>query len=253
MRYQDINYINQFLKESNPLYFENEFINFLYEHGFKQIVPFIERFEINNNKLIVKHNCDSEQYINLCLVTNYYLTHPTLYRMKITDALKFLINYWYFYGDHWNKGLDKAAMTGNWELPKFKPQRYLNEKLTNEIDPNLSTWNNFKVPMEVSLTGEMESIEYTLEKLGFLELLTTYYAINDYYKKQNLYDFVYPESLFVDMFSFDDLKDFRERMKHIGIAVPADKYIKIEKYDENSFINKIIHLDENFTIERTKQ
>ena len=101
MRYQDINYINhidqyntekerypnrwkniheyqQFLKESNPLYFENEFINFLYEHGFKQIVPFIERFEINNNKLIVNYNCDSKQYINLCLVTNYYLTHPTL-------------------------------------------------------------------------------------------------------------------------------------------------------------------------------
>ena len=174
--------------------------------------------------------------------------------MKITDALKFLINYWYFYGDHWNKGLDKAAMTGNWELPKFKPQRYLNEKLTNEIDPNLSTWNNFKVPMEASLTGEMESIEYTLEKLGFLELLTTYYAINDYYKKQNLYDFVYPESLFVDMFSFDNLNDFRERMKNIGIAVSKDdKYIKIEEYNEHSFINKIIHLDENFIVERIKK
>lgn len=43
-------------------------------------------------------------------------------------------------------------------------------------------------------------------------------------------------------------------MKNIGIAVSKDdKYIKIEKYDENSFINKIIHLDENFIIERTKK
>ena len=75
-RWENINEYQQFLKESNPLYFENEFINFLYEHGFKQIVPFIERLEINNDKLIVKHNCDSKQYINLCLVTNYYLTHP---------------------------------------------------------------------------------------------------------------------------------------------------------------------------------
>lgn len=274
MRYQDINYINhvdqynteneryanrwkniheyqQFLKESNPLYFESEFISFLHQQDFKQIIPFIEGLDINNDKLIVKHNCDSEQYINLCLVTSYFIKYPTLYRIRIIDALRFLINYWYFYGNKWNKGLNKAAMTGNWELPKFKPQRYLNEKLTNKIDPNLSTWNNFKVPMEVSLTGEIESIEYTLEKLGFLELLTTYYAINDYYKKQNLYDFVYPESLFVDMFSFDDLNDFRERMKNIGIAVPKDdKYIKIEEYNENSFINKIIHLDENFVIKK---
>ena len=96
MRYQDINYINhinqynienerypnrweniheyqQFLKESNPLYFENEFIGFLYEHGFKQIVPFIERLEINNNKLIIKYNGDTKQYINLCLVTRSIL------------------------------------------------------------------------------------------------------------------------------------------------------------------------------------
>lgn len=43
-------------------------------------------------------------------------------------------------------------------------------------------------------------------------------------------------------------------MKNIGIAVSKDdKYIKIEKYNENSFINKIIHLDENFIIERTKK
>ena len=56
------------------------------------------------------------------------------------------------------------------------------------------------------------------------------------------------------MFSFDDLNDFRERMKNIGIAVSKDdKYIKIEEYNENSFINKIIHLDENFIIERTKK
>lgn len=56
------------------------------------------------------------------------------------------------------------------------------------------------------------------------------------------------------MFSFDNLNDFRERMKNIGIAVSKDdKYIKIEKYDKNSFINKIIHLDENFIIERTKK
>ena len=42
-------------------------------------------------------------------------------------------------------------------------------------------------------------------------------------------------------------------MKNIGIAVSKDnKYIKIEEYNENSFINKIIHIDENFIIERKK-
>lgn len=273
MRYQDINYINhvdkyntenerypnrwkniheyqQFLKESNPLYFENEFIGFLYEHGFKQIIPFIEHLEINNDKLIVKHNCDSEQYINLCLVTNYFIKYPTLYRIKVTDALRFLINYWYFYGDKFNKGLNKAAMTGNWQLPKFKPQRYLNEKLANEINIDISTWNNFKVPLKASLVSDI--IENTLEKLGYLELLISY-NMASFSDKVKLEHIIYPDSMFVDMFSFENLNEYRKRMIEIRISPPDDEYIKIEEYNEHSLINKIIHLDENFIIERTKK
>lgn len=269
MRYQDINYINhvdqynteserygnrwkniqeyqQFLKESNPLYFESEFISFLHQQDFKQIIPFIERLEINNDKLIIKHNCDSEQYINLCLVTNYFIKYPTLYRIKITDALKFLINYWYFYGNKWNKGLNKAAMTGNWQLPKFKPQRYLNEKLAKEVNIDVSTWNNFKVPLKASLVSD--SIENTLERLGFLELLISY-NVASYGDKVKLEHIIYPDSMFVDMFSFDNLNEFRKRMIEIGISPPDDEYIKIEEYNEHSLINKIIHLDENFIIE----
>ena len=96
-------------------------------------------YDIKNGKtyedkrLIVTYLGDANEYVELGLITNFSDKHPLLYRMKISDAIRFMTSYWYFYGLKWSHGVKLAAMTGNWKLPNFIPQILLNKEKERDV------------------------------------------------------------------------------------------------------------------------
>lgn len=225
---KNIDDYQKYLQEANPNYFETELSNIL---QFERLQPTQKRLDFDikiatdntynfktgeiyeDGRLIVQYLGDTNEYVELGLITKFSNKHPLLYRMKISDAIKFMTSYWYFYGIEWSHGVKLAAMTGNWKLPNFIPQILLNNYLKKALN----------IP-----TTELPNKEKDRDIFEIIEDFKT----------------LCPESDFIHMFMTPvgtGEEVYKKLSKQKNIQIP--KSIDVFEYNKNSIINDAIYVE----------